>query len=186
MTFHPTFKACIITLLLLAGFQTAAFAQKAPRFTKTPVGDSGASVYLPGLPVDQTVSYSPDSSKVYTMEAIDTSQGASYRFGVIVVNLNGVDLKDMEEEMLTQYMDYLKDMFGVKQSAGYGKGHTLDTHPTAKGVLDYWLDAEETHWVVKGWAAESTLFVMFIYGPEDYPNVNVAQLYLNGARFAGD
>jgi hypothetical protein len=186
MTFHPSFKSGILTMVLLAALQTLVLAQKAPRFTKTPVGDSGTFIYLPGAPVDQTVSYSPDSSKVYTIEAVDSSQGASYRFGAIVVNLNNVDLKDMEEEMLTQYMDYLKGMFGVKESAGYGKGHTLSTHPTAKGVLDYWLDTEGTHWKVKGWAAESTLFVLFIYGPEDYPNVNVSELFFNGARFRGD
>jgi hypothetical protein len=178
------YKPAIIFLLI--SFHTTLWAQKAPRFTKTPVGDSGASLYLLGAPTDQTVSYSPDSSRVYTIETVDTTQGADYHFGAIVVSLNNVDLKDIEETMLVQYMDYLKEMFGVKEAAGYGKGHTLSTHPTAKGVLDYWLDSSGTHWKVKGWAAESTLFVMFIYGPEDYPNVNVAEVFFNGARFVGD
>ncbi|MBN8677957.1 MAG: hypothetical protein J0M29_07010 [Chitinophagales bacterium] len=177
-------NSILIVFLLL---HTAVLcAQKAPRFAKTPVGDSGASIYLPGAPTEQNVSYSPDSSRVYTIETVDSTQGAAYHFGAIVVNLNHVDLKAIEEDMLTQYMDYLKETFDVKQAVGYGKGHTLDTHPSAKGMLDYWLDGSGSHWAVKGWAAESTLFVLFIYGPEDYPNVNVAQLFLNGARFAGD
>lgn len=174
------------TLFLFLGLNAGLWAQKAPRFSKTPVGDSGVSLYLPGAPVDQTVSYSPDSSKVYTIEAIDSSQGAMYRFGSIVVNMKGVEVAGMEDEILTQYMDYLKEEFTVKSSAGYGKGHTLSTHPSAKGVLDYWLDGDGTHWIVKGWAAESTLFVMFIYGPEDYPNVNISELFFKGARFFGD
>lgn len=178
------YKPAIIFLLI--SFHTNLCAQKAPRFTKTPVGDSGVSIYLPGAPTDQTVSYSPDSSKVYTIETVDTTQGAAYHFGAIVVNLNNVDLKDIEETMLIQYMDYLKEMFGVKEAAGYGKGHTLSTHPSAKGVLDYWLDSTGTHWKVKGWAAESTLFVLFIYGSEDFPNVNISEMFFNGARFVGD
>lgn len=99
-------------------------AQTAPRFIKTPIGNSGCSLYLPGKPDPLDVSKSPD--------------------------------------------------------------HTLSTHPSAKGVLDYWKDATGDEWVVKGWAAESTLFVMFVYGPEAYPNYIIVDTFFKGARFKGD
>ncbi|MFN0216835.1 MAG: hypothetical protein ACKVT2_21475 [Saprospiraceae bacterium] len=161
-------------------------AQTTPRFTKTEIADSGCKIYLPGKAGNVEVTYSPDSSVVYTMETIDTSTGSEYHFGCIVVNLNGVDLAGMEEEMLIGYMDYLKSGVNVTEAAGYGKGHTLSTHPSAKGVLDYWVDANNLKWVVKGWAAESTIFVMFVYGQEDYPNYNVVDIFFKGARFKGD
>jgi hypothetical protein len=172
--------------ILVLLFSLCANAQTAPRFVKTEIGNSGAKLYLPGKPDPVNLSYSPDSSAVYTIETIDSSSGAYYHFGSLVVNLKDVDLAGMEEEMLVNYLDYLKTAFNIKSAAGYGKGHTLDSHPTAKGVLDYWVDEENTHWIVKGWAAESTLFVMFIYGPEDYPNPNIVEIFFKGARFKGD
>ncbi len=175
-----------LSLLLLLPSLSFLLGQKAPRFVKTDIADSGCKLYLPGQADPVNISYSPDSSIVYTIETIDTSLGSFYHFGSIVINLKGVDLAGQEEDMLMSYMDYLKTTFNVKESAGYGKGHSLPTHPSAKGVLDYWLDETQTHWVVKGWAAESTIFVMFIYGPKDFPNPNVADIFFNGARFKGD
>ena len=161
-------------------------AQNAPRFVKTDIADSGVKLYLPGTADPVNISYSQDSSKVYTIETIDSTTGDYYHFGSIVAELNGVDLQGQEEEMLIQYMDYLQTALAIESTAGYGKGHTLETHPSAKGVLDYWVDESDDHWIVKGWAAESTIFVMFIYGPSDYPNQNVVDVFFKGARFAGD
>ena len=174
-------------LLLLFLFPALfLYGQTAPHFIKTDIGDSGTQIYLPGKPDPIAVSYAQDSSVVYTIETVDSTSGDLYHFGCIVVNLNGVDLTGQEEDILISYMDYLQSAFEIESSAGYGKGHILSTHPSAKGVLDYWEDADQTHWIVKGWAAESTLFVMFIYGPEDYPNQNIVDVFFNGARFKGD
>lgn len=175
-------------LILFLFFPAISFlnAQSAPRFVKTDIADSGTQIYLPGKPDPVAISLSQDSSIVYTVESLDTTTGAYFHFGSIVANLNQVDLRGMEEEMLISYMDYLKSVFQIESAAGYGKGHSLTTHPSAKGVLDYWRDVEGTHWVVKGWAAESTIIVMFIYGPKDYPNPQVVDLFFKGARFKGD
>lgn len=178
---------CIwLSLLLTIPVFTFLTAQSAPRFIKTAIADSGTQLYLPGKADPATVSYSPDSSIVYTIEVIDSTTGAYYHFGSIVAQLKGVDLTGQEEAMLLAYLDYLKTAFDIKESAGYGKGHSLTTHPTATGILDYWLDAGGTHWIVKGWAAESTIFVLFIYGPDTYPNQNIVDVFFKGARFKGD
>ncbi len=174
-----------ISALFLA-FAGQMAAQTAPRFVKTPIGNSGCSLYLPGKADPVDISYSPDSSVVYTIESLDSTTGKYFHFGAILVELNGVDLAGTEEEMLVNYMDYLQGAFEIEEAAGYGKGHTLSTHPSAKGILDYWTDIDEDEWTVKGWAAESTLFVMFVYGPEVYPNYNIVETFFNGARFKGD
>lgn len=174
----------ILALLVFTGF--TSFIQ-APRFKKVAVSDSGCSVYIPGNPDPVTVEYSPDSSKVYTIETLDSTYKAYYHMGAIVVRLKDMTLKPEEcEDILVNYMDYLKTAFNIKKAAGYGKGHRLETHPTAKGVIDYWEDADGDQWAVKGWAAESTMFIMFIYGPKEYPNYNVQSMFFEGARFPGD
>ncbi|MCC6413727.1 MAG: hypothetical protein IT270_18915 [Saprospiraceae bacterium] len=175
----------ILFALFLAS-ESQMTAQTAPRFTKTPIGNSGCSIYLPGKPDPLDISKSPDSSVVYTIETIDSTSGKYFRFGTILVDLKDMELAGIEEDMLVSYMDYLKTAFDVVEAAGYGKGHSLSTHPSAKGVLDYWKDSSGDEWVVKGWAAESTLFVMFVYGPEAYPNYTIVDTFFKGARFKGD
>ncbi len=176
----------LLTLLLLVLATASIQSQTAPRFVKTAVADSGCKIYLPGTADPVNISYTPDSSIVYTIEALDSTSETYFHFGSIVINLNDVDLTGQEEEMLISYMDYLKTAFQIEKSVGYGKGHTLTSHPSAKGVIDYWQDAGGDQWVVKGWAAESTIFVMFVYGPSEYPNSNVVDVFFNGARFKGD
>lgn len=161
-------------------------AQTAPRFIKTDIGDSGCKIYLPGKADPVGVSFSPDSSLVYTIETLDSTTGAYYHFGSVLVNLNNVDLEGQEEDVLVAYMDYLKTAFKIEEAVGYGKGHSLSTHSSAKGVLDYWKDSGGDQWAVKGWAAESTIFVMFVYGPGEYPNSNIVDVFFKGARFKGD
>lgn len=174
----------MLALLVFTGFTT--FTQ-APRFKKVPVSDSGCSIYIPGDPGPVDLSYSPDSSKVYTIETLDSTYNAYFHMGAIVVRLKDMTMKPEEsEDMVISYLDYLKTAFNIKKAAGYGKGHTLTTHPTAKGVIDYWEDADGDQWAVKGWAAESTMFIMFIYGPKEFPNYNVQSVFFEGARFPGD
>lgn len=177
----------ILSLMLLFAICSWSAAQStAPRFVKTPISDSGCHLYLPGTPDPIDISYSPDSSVVYTIETIDSTTGAYFHFGAVLVNLNGIDLAGMEEDMLVNYLDYLKTAFHIEEAVGYGKGHTLSTHPSAKGVLDYWKDVDGDEWVVKAWAAESTIFVMFVYGPKEYPNSNIIDIFFKGARFKSD
>lgn len=174
-----------ISLISVSVHLKAQGTTSVPRFVKYDIDESDCKTYLPAEPEYIDVSYSQDSSKIFTLE-VGHEYFGDHKFGLIVVKLKDVDLKGQEEEMLTAYMDYLKTSLNIKSSAGYGKGHTLNTHPTAKGVLDYWVDDQENDWVVKGWAAETTLTIMYIYGSEPFDNINIQQLFFNGFRFPGD
>lgn len=156
------------------------------RFAKYDVGDSGCKLYLPTAPQPVTMSYSEDSSRVYTIECEDTLQGNTFHYGAIVVRLNNMDITGIEVELLISYLDYLKVSLSIKNSAGYGKGHTLSTHPSAKGIVDYWEDETGDEWKVMGWIAEQTLVVQFIYGPVEFPNYNISEMFFKGFRFPGD
>lgn len=174
-------------LLAIAFFASALFTAaqdgefKIPRFTKTAISTSGCFAYLPVSDAIFDVSYSPDSSIVYTGDfPVD-----DYHYALIVVKLKDTYLagKEEKENMLISYLDFLKESFSIEGAAGYGMGRMLESNPDAIGILDYWEDTDKDQWVVEGWADGSTIAVMMIYGPGEFPNTNVANIYLEGFRF---
>lgn len=160
-------------------------AGEEPLMNKINIGESGCSAYMIGKPGEVSVSKSPDGSDIFTVES-NSQKWPDHQFGLILVRLVGMDEGVDKEQLLMAYMDYLKGPFSISTAAGYGKGHTLETHPTAKGVIDYWEGSDGLKWVLKGWTAEDFLVVMFISGPENFDNVNVQQVFFNGIRFPGD
>lgn len=176
--------AFLFLLLSTAKFVTAQSAS--PQFSKYPIGESTVQIYFPSQPDEVYVDYSPDSSMVYTVECTDSSTGQDFQFGAIVVNLKGEIEEDRQEELLISYFDYLKESFKIQSSSGYGKGHTLTTHESAKGIIDLWEDEDLQKWEVTGWIAENTIVVLFEYGPDEYPNKKVIEIFMKGVRFFGD
>lgn len=175
----------IVYLLLFAGLRSALLpAQDAnvPRLEKTAIGSSGCSAYLPAQMPEFELSYSEDNAEVYTA-AVDID---SFSFGCIAVKFAepfaDSDPADMED-LLISYMDYLKDIFEITGAAGYGRGHTLEAYPDARGVLDYWEDAQHAQYAVMGWVNQSHLGFLYIAGPREYPFDNLQRMYLNGWRF---
>lgn len=175
----------VLTTLMMV-FAANMFAQtediKVPHLVKKTLEKTGCSAYFPDdEELVLELSYAPDSSKVYTGEVV--SDG--YFFSLILVQLNGIEMTNLEEKesMLINYMDYLKESFSIVGSAGYGKGHRIESDPDAVGIIDYWEDIEGEPWAVKAWANKNTLAVMMLYGPNEYPLFNVQQLFLDGFRF---
>ena len=155
---------------------------KAPRLTKTAISNTGCFAYLPDNKIEKKfdLSYSPDSSKVYTGDFED----GEYHFAIILVKMNeSLTTYQEKENMLINYLDYLKTTLEIKSSAGYGKGHTMSSSPTANGVIDYWEDKDEAKYAIKAWADENVIAVMMLYGPKEYPYFTVQQLFLDGFRF---
>ncbi|MFM7021821.1 MAG: hypothetical protein ACKOXB_02500 [Flavobacteriales bacterium] len=163
----------------------SAAAQTVPHLKKYDISDSKFRIYLPSAPDPVSMEYSPDSAKVYTIEALDSSQNKYFHFGAIVVTGLSLD-NEIKEEMLISYMDYLKTSIGIESSIGYGKGHTLSTHASAVGVIDYWKDKDGDEWKVKGWIDNNSIVVMFIYGPGEYPIASIPEIFFAGIRFPED
>jgi len=174
-------RSLVILFLALTSISYAQEEFTVPRFQKTAIGTSGCFAYMPPGDLQVEIEYSPDSSQVYSGEIAV----GDYSYAVIVVKLNGIVLETEEEknDMLVSYLDFLQSSFSISESAGYGKGHTLEKFPEAVGMIDYWLDADGDVWEIMGWADSNTLGIMMIYGPTDYPNFNAQQLYLDGFRF---
>jgi hypothetical protein len=170
--------AALFSLLVI--IITTASAQ-VPRFTKYPVNQTGHFAYLPADPREFDVSKSDDGADVYTAEV----EFDSSFYGIIVVDflpgsMDGSTKENMEE-LLVGYLDFLQQQFMISSSAGYGRGHSLESNPDAVGVIDYWEDATGYEYKVKAWADTKTLAVLYIAGKE--PVYNVQELFLNGFRF---
>ncbi|MDX2284550.1 MAG: hypothetical protein NW241_10320 [Bacteroidia bacterium] len=166
---------------LLAVCCSAAQAQQTPRFAKYPVAETGCHVYLPADPGGFERSLSEDQSELYTAEL----NYGDHHFAVIVVRFSEPIEGGAEAytALAESYLDFLQEQFGVTGSAGYGRGHTLESHPEASGVLDYWEDQDGLQYVVKAWCDSRFMAVLMLYGEAEYPYFNARELFLNGFRF---
>lgn len=171
--------------ILLLFLPLGLFSQRSPRIAKYEVGKSGFHIYLPAKPDPVSTEYSPDSSRIYTIECADTTTINYHHFGAIVVDLNQA-IGKATEELTIAYLDYLKSTFSITSATGYGKGHELSTHPSAKGIIDHWKDESGDEWQVVAWYAEQYIVVQFVYGSEELKNPNQWELFKKGIRFPGD
>lgn len=86
------------------------------------------------------------------------------------------------EEVLIQYLDYLKSNFQITGSAGYGKGHRLRGREDTRGVIDYWTDKDKNNIRVKGWTDGQFIAVLIVISPTELQDTK-ANLYLDGIVF---
>ncbi|MFN8285232.1 MAG: hypothetical protein U0V74_00690 [Chitinophagales bacterium] len=173
----------ILIVLLVVGFANVLNAQQTPRFTKMPIGNSGAYAYMPAKGDPAEFSYSQDSSKVFTMNA----SFDDYLYDVIYIEFaQAFETDEQVDAVLVSYLDYLKTVLKTTSCAGYGKGHILSTHKQAQGVKDYCKDDEGSELQLMGWADKHYLAVLVITGDKQYPNQSVVDMFLNGIRFPGD
>jgi hypothetical protein len=161
-------------------FLSAAYGAKAQVIKKYNISNSGCSAYL-YCPAKFDISRSPDSSVVYLGECVN----AEVTYGVICVKLlNPITDLNNAEDLLIQYLDFLKTNFEITQSAGYGKGHLLNNDEKTRGILDYWGDLNKNSWKVKGWTDGK--FIGFLYAYSKKPlNETKINVFLDGFRFAG-
>lgn len=158
-----------------------ASAPKVPRFTRTPVADTGCALYAPAGFTFGAPNKSEDGADVWTGET--TLDG--WTFGAVVVKFaapmagNPAEL----EELLVGYMAFLQGQLSVTQAAGVGRGHTHTENAAARGVIDDWVDKDGDRWAVKGWVDGRHLAVLFLYGKGEYPYFTAQQMYLDGFRF---
>lgn len=162
---------------LSCSFSLMAQTGKVPRFSKSFIGDNGCYAYMPTAEtVVFELDYSEDSSKVYT-GGVKASDSLNYE--VILVELKSETATEDQEDLLISYLDYLKTAFNVTKNVGYGKGHTSEKNPKAKGIIDYWEDADGLKYEIKGWVDNKRIAVMIIYGANEV-NYNVGQLFKDG------
>ena len=168
-------KKLLPLFMLLLAFQT-----KAQLLKKYPVGNSGCSIYS-YCELKFDLDYSEDSSKVYTAEC----RKDSISYGVICVKLLQ-DVNDLNaaEDLMLQYIEYLKASFNITKSAGAGHGHHLMGKETNRGVMDYWEDNEKNNWKYKSWTDGKFIGFVYVYSLKELPEQKI-NVFLEGFRFPG-
>jgi hypothetical protein len=147
---------------------------------KYPIGDAGCSAYFFCTPSRFNVSYSDDSSKVYTG---DCKAADSLTYGIICIKLKEkvADLQQAEDITLA-YLDYLKQSFDVGSAAGYGKGHRLEGKEDTRGIIDYWKDKTGNEWKIKAWTDGKFIGVLYVFAKGSLNETNRINLFLDGFR----
>jgi hypothetical protein len=164
---------CILLLLSLTSYNQSV--------KKYPIGNSGCAAYMFCNPGNFAISYSEDSSKVFTGRCVKDS----FEYGIICVQLKDtIDEKDIAENLLESYLDFLKTRFAVREATGYGKGMKLKDREDIAGIIDYWQDEEKNHWSIQGWTDGKIIAVLYVKGNE-LPDYNKQQLFFKGFRFQG-
>lgn len=171
-------SAITLVFLILANF---CLGQSVPRFKKYDIGETGAQCYFPAEP-NFELSYSEDNSEVYAADV--EVEGVTY--SAVVVRLAepmGGDEPEVWEELLISYMDFLcYEIYKVTGLMEPGKGHTLDSNPMARGVINFGETEEGIQLSIKGWVDYRMLAVLVVSSDQDI-NYNLQELFLNGFRF---
>lgn len=166
-------------LLLVA--LLAACVVHSQEIKKYAIGNSGCSLYMFCDPGKFDLSYSDDSSKIHTGEC----NADNFTYGVICVNLkNTVNEMDDAEKLLESYLDFLKQLFKIREATGYGMGSRLMEREDTRGIIDYWDDEDKNKWVVQGWTDGKVIAVLYVKGTT-HPDFNKQQVYFKGFRLPG-
>ena len=169
-------KRVLFFALLYIGVCQLISAQTLKKYT---IGKSGCSAYFFCNPGTFEITHSPDSSVVYTGECKD----GVVTYDLICVQLKEkiADLKDAEQ-VLEQYLDYIKSSFGIEAAVGYGMGHRLRGKEDTRGMIDYWKDKEKNNLNVKGWTNGQYIVVLMAISDKEIP-FEKGNVFLDGIVF---
>ncbi len=168
-------KIVSIVLLLMA---VNANSQLLKKYS---ISNSGCSIYMFCDPGAFEMSYSQDSSKVFTGECVKDG----FTYGLICVQLKDSVSGDQDAEALLEtYLDFLKGQFNIRSAAGYGKGMHLNNREDIIGIIDYWQAEDKTQWSIQGWTEGKIIAVLYVNGKEQ-ADYNKQQVFFKGFRFPG-
>lgn len=166
---------------LLLAFAAILFINSAcaQGLKKYPIGKSGCSAYFYCDPGTFELSKSADSSDMQTGECVSNE----VHYGIICVKLRKrAKNLDASEQVLTDYIDFLKGPLEITSAAGYGTGHRLKGNEQTRGVLDYWKDKSNNNWKIKGWTDGKYIVFMYVY-TSILINEFKGDAFLNGLDF---
>jgi hypothetical protein len=147
-------------------------------FIKDSINNSGCYLYS-WCDFQFKTEYSQDSSLVF--ESLCEKDGFNY--GVINIKLHqAFENLDQAQESMIRYLDYLKTSFKITLSAGYGKGHRLNSNENTCGVIDYWADSDKNNWKIKGWTNGKYIGILYVYSTKELPELKL-NIYLDSFRF---
>jgi hypothetical protein len=172
-----------ISIFLWLWFGLLAFSTNAQNsLTSYLVGNSGCSVSFYSAPGPVNVSFSPDSSKVYTIESTDPD---GITLSLIAVRLSQNLEGDTIDEVLVSYLDFLKAQLEITHSEGYSTGYVLPSHASAHCRRDSWSD-DKSRIAVMGCSNGEFIAVLLVFGNTWKDISGKKEGFFNSFRFPGD
>ena len=168
-------------LLILA--TTLILSRKKPNpygFNKYAIGRSGCTLLLPNDPGAFRPSYTKNGNLMYFAETEDN--GVTYGCVTIVLK-EPVDNLAEAEKNLAFFMQTLQKSYSVDYTAGFSFGYMPKYNSKARGIVDYWQDAAEVDWKLKGWTNGRIMSVVYVSNITDLP-VNKVEMFLDSFQFA--
>ena len=169
-------KNIFLLFLLLGSSMQSAYCQALKKYA---VGKSGCSVMFYCNPGNFEENISPDSSVVYSGEC--TASGITYQL-ICVKLVKAAPTMELAEQVLGQYLDFLKGSYDITTAKGYTKGHQLKTNAKVRGIADTWNDKDNNHLDVKGWTDGHFIAVLIAISTKDQANPKV-NAFLDGIVF---
>jgi hypothetical protein len=167
-------------IAVLFVFAIGCLVGQAQTLKKVAIANTGCSVYT-YCDTKFEKQYSEDSSELF----IGDCKNGIVTYGLICVKLRAsTDDLDRAEELVINYLDYLKSTMNIEKAAGYGKGHRLKDNENTRGVLDYWEDKDKFNWEVKGWTDGNFICILYANSLGELPEQKV-NVFLDSFRLPG-
>lgn len=171
-------KTLLSFILLIAGL--TAWSQ-AITYYNLRVDKTNCYIKFPVKDAVVSLSYSPDSSEVYT---IDDFYG-EHNYSVIVVRYKepvSDNLSDVIYSMQEGYLDFLMEPLGVTNSSGFDRIIGLRGRNDIYGIGAYWSFDDGSDAYIKSWANQYYLSVLMVSGAPA-PEAGTVKEFLEGVTF---
>lgn len=167
-------------LLILATTLILSRSKNPYGFKKYSIGNSGCTIYLPNDPGTFNPSFTKSGDLMYFSE----TKEAHVTYGSVTILLkNPTDNLAEAEKGLAKFIQTLQKSYDIDHTTGLSLGHLQRGNSQARGIVDYWQDAAEVDWKIKGWTNGSIMSVVYASDITDLP-VEKLDMYLDSFRFA--
>jgi hypothetical protein len=149
-------------------------------FKKYSIANSGCTILLPEHAGDFSTSFTIARDLMHFNETV---QG-NVTYGSVTIQLmKPADTLAEAEKMLAQFMYTLQASNDIDINTGITLGFTQSYNALARGIVDYWQDADGIDWKTKGWTNGRVISVLYIRNINQLP-VAKQEMYLDSFRFA--
>jgi hypothetical protein len=167
-------------LLLLATTLILSRSKNKYGFKKYSIGHSGCTLLLPDDPGSFNPKFTSNGDLMYVTE---TSEGKITYGCVTIILKEPTDNMAEAEKTLAKFMHTLQKSYDIDHTVGLSLGHLQRGNSYARGIVDYWQDAAEVDWKLKGWTNGRILSVVYVSNITDLPTEKM-DMFLNSFRFS--
>ena len=166
----------VICCLAVYGLQV-----NAQTFERVEIGESGCSAEFPATP---TLNFKTDENNNRIWSGAVRLEGT--RYGILCMEFAEPKLdltRSGLSSWLLDYLEGLKERFGIVATAGTTTDLELDSNPLATGISESWTTEDLTAWRIRAWIDPYHMAFLYGYGESGLPDLQILLVYLDSFRF---